>query len=88
MKDNCRRREDFYSLLNDEDISEGDYQHAQDVWNAFNIKNMGEYHDLYLKSDVLLLADVFENFREACLDNYTLDPCHYITSPGLAWDAM
>ena len=49
---------------------------------------MGQYHDLYLKSDVLLLADVFQNFREACLSNYGLDPCHYFTSPGLAWDAM
>ena len=49
---------------------------------------MGQYHDLYLKSDVLLLADVFQNFREACLSNYGLDPCHYITSPGLAWDTM
>ena len=49
---------------------------------------MGEYHDLYLKSDVVLLANVFENFREACQANYRLDPCHYVTSPGLAWDTM
>ena len=49
---------------------------------------MGEYHDLYLKSDVLLLTDVFENFRKTCLQYYKLDPCHYFTSPGLSWDAM
>ena len=82
------QKEDFYSLLNAEDISDDDYQHAKDVWKTFNISNMGEYHDLYLKTDVLLLADVFENFRVACLENYKLDPAHYITTPGLAWDAM
>ena len=64
------------------------YKHAQNVWNTFNLKNMGEYHDLYLASDILLLADVFENFRKTCLKYYKLDPCHYFTSPGLSWDAM
>ena len=82
------RIEDFYSLLTNEDISEDDYNHAQDVWNTFEVKNMGEYHDLYLKSDVLILSDVFENFRRASLLNYGLDPCHYVSTPGLAWDAM
>ena len=82
------KKEDFYSLLTDEDISDDDYQHAIDVWNTFDIQNMGEYHDLYLKSDILLLADVFENFREGCLEYYGLDPTHYITTPGLSWDAM
>ena len=52
------------------------------------MKTMGEYHDLYLKSDILLLADVFENFRKTCLQYYKIDPCHYFTSPGLSWDAM
>ncbi len=82
------RKEDFYSILNDESISDEDYNHAKNVWNTFRLRNMGEYHDLYLKSDVLLLADVFENFRKTCLQYYKLDPCHYFTSPGLSWDAM
>ena len=82
------QREDFYSLLTDNNISEDDYRHARDVWNTFNLQNMGEYHDLYLKTDILLLTDVFENFRKTCLTYYKLDPLHYITSPGLAWDAM
>ena len=81
-------KEDFYSVLNNEHISDDDYQHAQTVWDTFNLKYMGEYHDLYLKSDVLLLVDVFENFRKTCLEYYKLDPCHYFTSPGLSWDAM
>ena len=82
------KREDFYSQLYDENISEEQYKHAQKVWDAFEIKNLGEYHDLYLKSDVLLLADVFENFRKTCLNHYGLDPAHYMSSPGLSWDAM
>ena len=89
-KFNCQlpTKEDFYSILNDEHISDEDYNHAKDVWNTFNLKNMGEYHDLYLKSDILLLSDVFENFRKTCLQYYKLDPCHYFTSPGLSWEAM
>ena len=81
-------RKEFYSLLIDKNISEDDYKHAKDVWNTFNLQNMGEYHDLYLKTDILLLTDVLENFRKTCLTYYKLDPLHYITSPGLAWDAM
>ena len=80
--------EEFYSTLNEEYISEKDYNHAKEVWNAFRIKNMGEYHDLYLQSDVLLLTDVFENFTNTCMQYYGLDPCHYFTSPGLSWDAL
>ena len=81
-------KEEFYSILNNEHISDEQYKHAQNVWNTFKLKSMGEYHNLYLKSDVLLLADVFENFRNTCLQYYKLDPCHYFTSPGLSWDAM
>ena len=81
-------KDEFHSILNNEHITDEDYQHAQNVWNTFNLKTMGDYHDLYLKSDILLLADVFENFRKTCLQYYKLDPCHYFTSPGLSWDAM
>ena len=81
-------KDEFYSILNNEHISDEDYCHAKKVWNTFQLKTMGEYHNLYLKSDILLLADVFENFRKTCLQYYKLDPCHYFTSPGLSWDAM
>ena len=80
-------KEEFYSKLNDEEISDDDYQHAINVWNSFECKSIRDYHNLYLKSDVRLLADVFENFRKTCLKHYNLDPAHYCTSPGLAWDA-
>ena len=80
-------KEHFYSKLNDENISDEDYSHAINVWNTFNCQTIRDYHDLYLKSDVLLLADVFENFRKTCMKHYSLDPAHYYTSPGLAWDA-
>ena len=78
----------FYSKLTKQDISDEDYIHAQKVWKEFGMKTMKDYHDLYLELDVLLLADVFENFREVCLDNYKLDPAWYLTAPGLSWDAM
>ncbi|KAG1651860.1 hypothetical protein GQR58_026696 [Nymphon striatum] len=77
----------FYSKLNDSNISDDDYKHAQSVWNIFKMKSMRDYHDIYLKTDVLHLADVFENFRDVCLQNYILDPAWYYTAPGLAWDA-
>ena len=81
-------KEEFYSILYDEHITNDDYKHAQKVWTTFKLETMGDYHNLYLKSDILLLADVFENFRKTCLQYYKLDPCHYFTSPGLSWDAM
>ena len=84
FKSQFPRKEDFYNILNNIHISDEDYKHAQDVWNTFPLKNMREYHDLYLQSDILLLADVFENFRKTCLEYYKLDPCHYFTSPGLS----
>ena len=81
-------KKDFFSILYNQHITHEQYDHAQTVWNTFNLKTMGDYHDLYLKSDTLLLADIFENFRKTCLQYYKLDPCHYFSSPGLSWDAM
>lgn len=81
-------QKEFFSSLTDEHISKSDYEHAKLVWNSFNISNLGEYTDLYLKSDVILLSDVFENFRKACIQNYKLDPAFYITAPSLSFDAM
>ena len=82
------KKEDFFSIINNKHITDEEYQHAQNVWNKFGLSSMGEYHDLYLKSDILLLADVFENFRKMCQQYYELDPAHYFTTPGLSWDAM
>ena len=78
----------FCSSLKDKCISEKDYQRANGVWNAFKMNSIGDYHDLHLKTDVLLLADVFEKFVKTCLDYYGLDPCHYFSSPGLSLDAV
>jgi hypothetical protein len=78
----------FYSQLTESSISDEEYKFAQDVWKAFNIQTLGEYADLYLKTDILLLADVFENFRNSCLSMYGLDPAHYYTLPGFSFDAM
>ena len=80
-------KEAFYSRLNDEGISDENYTHARKVWKTFEMKNIEDYHNLYNQVDVLLLADVFENFRDICIKNYNLDPAHYYTAPGLAWDA-
>ena len=76
---------DFYSCLNMEEISGIDYRHAEKAFIKFNIKNLGEYHDLYVQSDTLLLADVFENFRNMCIKVYGLDPVCFLSTPGLAW---
>ena len=81
-------KEQFYIILNDKHITDDAYEQAKNVWTTFNMQNVGEYHDLYLKSDILLLADAFENFRKTCMRYHKLDPCHYSTSPGLAWDTM
>ena len=81
-------KEQFYSILNAQHISNEEYKHAKKIWKTFNIKTMGGYHDLYLTSDIILLADVFENFIKTCLLYYKLDPCHCFTSSGLSWDAM
>ena len=75
-------KEAFYSKLNDEHISAEDYAHAQKVWTTFGCQNIGDYGDLYCRTDVLLLADIFETFRETCRRQYDLDPAHYYTPPA------
>ena len=74
--------------ISDGHISVKDYLTCEKIWDKFEMKNMGDYHNHYLKKDVLLLADVFEKFIGTCLKYYGLDPCHYFSSPGLSWDAM
>ena len=78
-------KESFYRELNNEHITDGGYAHAQKVWNTFKIKNLGEYHDLHVQSDTLLLADVFEKLRDKCIERYELDPAHFLSAPGQAW---
>ena len=70
-------KEYFYSGLNKEHTTNEDYEHAQKVWSTINIKNLGHYHDLYVQSDTLLLADVYKNFRDTCIERYELDPAHF-----------
>ena len=81
LPDRCK----FFSSFKDKCISEKDYLKANNIWNVFKINTMGDYHDLHLKTDVILLADVFEKFINIC---YGLDPFHYFSSAGLSWDAM
>ena len=80
-------KESFYSELNLEDVSDKHYLHAQKVWGVFEIKNLGEYHELYVQSDTLLLADPFQKFRDKCIQIHQLDPAHFLSAPGLAWQA-
>ena len=79
-------KKDFYSELTLEDISDKDYEHAQKVFKEY-CTDMGDYHDLYVQTDTLLLADVFEKFREKCIEIYGLDPSYFYSAPGLAWQA-
>ena len=89
FKENCLPDKDcFFNSFKDCEITDKEYQRAADVWKIFSIKNLGDYHDLYLKTDVLLLCDVFEKFISVCLKDYGLDLCHYYSSPGLSWYAM
>ena len=87
-KQSLPKKTSFFSRLKQEKVSDEDFEHAQKVWKEFELKNMGDFHDLYLKTDVLLLADVMENFRKLCEKHYELDPAHFFTVPGMAWDAM
>ena len=84
MKHHYQIKKFFYSKLNEEDITDKDDPHAQKI---FEIKNRGEYHDLYVQCDTLLLADVFENFRDKCIKMYELHPAYFLSAPGLAWQA-
>ena len=78
-------QEAFRSELNLEDITEEDYAYGQKVWKKCGIKNLGEYHDLYVQSDTFLFADVFESFRNKCIEIYELNPTNFLSAPGLIW---
>ena len=78
-------KSDFYSSLNMDEITDIDYRHAKKVFDKISVKNLGEHHDLYVQSDTLLLADVFESFRNKCIEIYGLDPVYFLSAPGLAW---
>ena len=78
----------FYRNPDMKGISDEDHEHAKQVWNIMEEKTLGCYHDTYLRTDVLLFADVFETFRDTCLSHYKLDPAHFYTAPGLAWQAL
>ena len=74
--------------MSSKNITKEEYDHAQQVWKVFNCKNLGDYHDVYLMCDVLLLSDIFENFRTTCMSSFQLDPAHYISLPGFTYSAM
>ena len=80
-------KEAFYSSLNMDDVTDVDHRHAKRVFKNLSNKNIGDYYDLYVQSDTLLLADVFENFRNKCIEIHELDPAHFLYAPGLAWQA-
>ena len=86
-KTSLPNKESFYSNLNMENIEDIDYRHGNNVFKFFKLKNQGEYHDLYIQSDTLLLVDVSKNFRNKCLEVYELDPAHFLSLPGLTWQA-
>ena len=80
-------KEAFYNNLNMDNVTDIDYRHANGVFKKFNLKNLGQCHDIYVQTDTLLLADVFENFRNKCIELYELDPARFLSVPGLAWQA-
>ena len=84
-KKSLPQKEDLYSCLNMEDITGADYVRAKSICKEFEITKLGEYHDLYVQSNTLLLADVFENFINTCINIYGLDSAKFLTAPGLAW---
>ena len=87
-KTSLPEKEDFYSHLNIEDVTDADYAHTKIVCKDFEINTLGDFHDLYVQSDALLSADVFENFRNRCLETYELDPTKFLSAPGLAWQEV
>ena len=87
MKHHYRKKKPFYSQLYLEDITDKDYAHAQKVFVEPKLKNLGNYHDLHVQNDTLLLADVLENSRNKFIEIYELDPAHFLSAPGLAWQA-
>ena len=78
-------KDNFYSNLHMENVFDKNYQHAKNVWNIFNMSNLGDYHDLYVQSDTLLLSYLFEECRKTCIRDYELDPCYFVSAPGLSW---
>ena len=80
-------KEAFCSNLHMEDITDVDHRHANIVFKAFKLKDLGQYHDLYVKSDTLQLSNVFDTFRNMCSKVYELDPAHFLSAPALAWQA-
>ena len=80
-------KKDFYSNLTMEDVRDIDYRHADSAFKRFKLENLGDYHDLYVQSDTLLLADIFNNFRDMCIKEYELDSAHFLSLTGLAWKA-
>ena len=80
-------KEDFHSNLNMEDITDVDYRHRKTVFEYLINKKLGDYHDLYVQSDTLLLADVFGNFKNMCIKVYDLDPANFLSAPGILWQA-
>ena len=81
-------KNEFYSSLTGNGITDEDYAHAKDVWEVFGCQNLGDVHNVYVATDVLLLADVFKNFRKVCHNRYGLDPAYYYSAPGLSWDVL
>ena len=88
LNETLPEKEALYIELNSEDITDKDYAHAQEIFKELKLKNLADYHDLYVQSDTLLLADVFENFRNKCIEIYELDSAHFLSGPGLAWPAF
>ena len=78
----------FYNDLSESHITESEYRHAKDVWNAFNMTSMKQYHDTYLATDVLILSDIMTEFSKVCMRDYDLDPKYYVSLPRFSWDAL